>query len=169
MSVARVSEAFGVSAMPVREALTRLLAVGVLANVSGRSVGVPNLSIEELVDLRHVRLQVEATAVSWAVQNRDASFLAELEDTLSKMVKAELSGDVRNFVKSNYDFHFRLYEQSRSAVLIDIINTLWLCELALISITFMKTARIVIEYLKSIIKPWLRRCCGAMSRGQRRR
>ena len=124
--VARVSEAFGVSAMPVREALTRLLAVGVLANVSGRSVGVPNLSAEELLDLRQVRLQVETTAVSWAVQNRDASFLAELNAILDKMVNAELAGDVRSFVKSNYEFHFRLYEQSRSPVLIDIINTLWL-------------------------------------------
>ena len=62
--VARVSKAFGVSAMPVREALTRLHAVGVLANVSGRSVGVPILSKAELLDLRDVRLEVETTAVT---------------------------------------------------------------------------------------------------------
>jgi len=42
------------------------------------------------------------------------------------MENAEKSGDVRSFVKSNYEFHFRLYQQSRSPVLIDIINTLWL-------------------------------------------
>ena len=53
--VAEVAKAFGVSAMPVREALTRLLAVGVLSNVSGRSVGVPELSLEELEDIRDVR------------------------------------------------------------------------------------------------------------------
>lgn len=124
--VARVSKAFGVSAMPVREALIRLHAVGVLANVSGRSVGVPILSRDELLDLRQVRLEVEATAVTWAVQNRDASFIAELEEILERMENAEVSGDVRSFVKSNYEFHFRLYQQSRSPVLIDIINTLWL-------------------------------------------
>ena len=72
--VARVAEAFGVSAMPVREALTRLLAIGVVANVSGRSVGVPALGYEELTDLRNVRLEVEALAVRWAVRNRDDSF-----------------------------------------------------------------------------------------------
>lgn len=124
--VARVSKAFGVSAMPVREALTRLLAMGVLANVSGRSVGVPILSTDELQDLRQVRLEVETTAVIWAVRNRDASFLADLEVILDRMENAEKSGDVRNFIKSNYEFHFRLYQQSKSPVLIDIINTLWL-------------------------------------------
>ncbi|MGB1011444.1 MAG: GntR family transcriptional regulator [Thiolinea sp.] len=124
--VSRVSKAFGVSAMPVREALTRLHAVGVLANVSGRSVGVPILSREELLDLRQVRLEVETTAITWAVQNRDALFLKELEAILAGMESAEKSRDVRSFIKYNYDFHFRFYQQSKSPVLIEIINTLWL-------------------------------------------
>lgn len=124
--VSRVSKAFGVSAMPVREALTRLHAVGVLANVSGRSVGVPILSTDELLDLRQVRLEVETTAVTWAVQNRDALFLKELEGILEGMENAEKSRDVRTFIKCNYDFHFRFYQQSKSPVLIEIINTLWL-------------------------------------------
>lgn len=124
--VARVSKAFGVSAMPVREALTRLHAVGVLANVSGRSVGVPILSKDELFDLRQVRLEVETTAVVWAVKNRDALFLKKLEEILKCMEDAEKSRDIRSFIKCNYDFHFRFYQQSRSPVLIDIINTLWL-------------------------------------------
>ena len=124
--VARVSKAFGVSAMPVREALTRLHAVGVLANVSGRSVGVPILSRDELLDLRRVRLEVETTAVAWAIKNRDAVFITALEEILQRMEVAEQSRDVRSFIKSNYDFHFRFYQQSKSPVLIDIINTLWL-------------------------------------------
>ena len=124
--VAVISKAFGVSAMPVREALTRLLAVGVLTNVSGRSVGVPKLSKDELTDLRNVRLKVETTAVAWAVENRDASFLTDLEEILDRLVKVEKAGDVRSFIRNNYEFHFRLYQQARSPVLIDIINTLWL-------------------------------------------
>ncbi|MEM8541793.1 MAG: GntR family transcriptional regulator [Pseudomonadota bacterium] len=125
--VARVSEAFEVSAMPVREALTRLLAIGVVANVSGRSVGVPALGYEELADLRDVRLEVETLAVQWAVRNReDDMFIDDLEALLVRLEKAEQAGDVRNYIKSNYDFHFRLYQQSKSVVLTEIINTLWL-------------------------------------------
>ena len=124
--VARVAEAFGVSAMPVREALTRLLANGVVANVSGRSVGVPALGYEELTDLRNVRLEVEALAVRWAVRNRDNAFVADLEQLLERLETTERCGDVSDYVKTNYEFHLRLYQQSHSAVLIDIIETLWL-------------------------------------------
>ena len=124
--VARVAKAFGVSAMPVREALTRLLAVGVLANVSGRSAGVPTLGYEELTDLRNVRLEVEALAVKWAVQNRDDAFLSDLDDLLKRLESTERSGKVSEYIKTNYEFHFRLYKQSNSAVLTDIISTLWL-------------------------------------------
>ncbi|WP_150523583.1 GntR family transcriptional regulator [Roseibium sediminis] len=124
--VAHVAEAFGVSAMPVREALTRLLAIGVVANVSGRSVGVPALGYPELTDLRNVRLEVETLAARWAVENRDTAFIGDLEALLDQLETTERSGDVRGYIKANYEFHLRLYQQSRSPVLIDIINTLWL-------------------------------------------
>lgn len=124
--VARVAEAFGVSAMPVREALTRLQAIGVVANVSGRSLGVPSLGYEELTDLRNVRLEVEALAVEWAVVNRDDAFVADLEKLLKRLETTELSSDVQGYIKANYEFHLRIYQQSNSPVLIDIINTLWL-------------------------------------------
>lgn len=124
--VARITEAFGVSAMPVREALTRLQATGVLANVSGRSLGVPNLTYEELTDLRDVRLEVEALALKWALKNRDNEFLADLQEILGRLEATEQSGNVRGYIKANSEFHLRIYRQSKSPVLIDIINTLWL-------------------------------------------
>lgn len=124
--VSRVSKAFGISAMPVREALTRLLAIGVLTNVSGRSVGVPKLSREELDDLRKVRLEIESTAVKWAVENRSAAFLDELEAEFAEMTAAEETSDIKRHISANYRFHFCLYRQANSSVLLDIINTLWL-------------------------------------------
>jgi DNA-binding GntR family transcriptional regulator len=124
--VSKVAKAFGVSAMPVREALTRLLAIGVLANVSGRSVGVPILSYEELTDLRNVRLEIETLAVRWAVDNRDPAFLSDLDALMDRLESTEKSGDVHSYIKTNYEFHLRLYQQSLSPVLIDVIDTLWL-------------------------------------------
>ena len=124
--VARVAEAFGVSAMPVREALTRLQAIGVVANVSGRSLGVPILGYEELTDLRVVRLEVETLAVKWALANRDDAFVTDLEKLLNRLETTERSSDVQGHIKANYEFHLRIYQQSYSPVLIGIINTLWL-------------------------------------------
>lgn len=124
--VARVAEAFGVSAMPVREALTRLQAIGVVTNVSGRSLGVPSLSYDELSDLRDVRLEIESLAVKWAIANRDEAFVSDLEELLQRLKSSEQAGDVQGYVKANYAFHLRLYQQSNSPVLIDVIDTLWL-------------------------------------------
>ena len=124
--VAQVSKAFGVSAMPVREALTRLTALGVLTNVSGRSVGVPDVSPEDLADLRNVRLELECTATRWAVQNSDDGFLADLESILGDLHRAETDQDEKGFIKNNYAFHFRLYQQAYSPILLEIIDTLWL-------------------------------------------
>lgn len=124
--VASLASAFNVSAMPIREALTRLLAIGVLANVSGRSIGVPELGYKKLTDLRDVRLEVESLAVRWAVKNRDSDFLDDLDDLLGRLQSTEQSGDVRSYIKTNYEFHIRLYQQANSDVLMDIINTLWL-------------------------------------------
>ncbi|MEL6768107.1 MAG: GntR family transcriptional regulator [Pseudomonadota bacterium] len=126
VAVARISEAFGVSAMPVREALTRLLAVGALTNVSGRSVGVPRLGRDELTDLRDVRLEIETTAMRWAVAKASKGFLLDLEGILAEMRRAESSGAVRDYIRGNYEFHFRIYAQAGSDVLNDIIGNLWL-------------------------------------------
>lgn len=124
--VSKVANAFGVSAMPVREALTRLMAIGVLSNVSGRSVGVPVIGFEELTDLRNVRLEIESLAVRWAVKNRDKAFLTELDALLERLEKTEQSGEVAAYVKTNYEFHCRLYQQSQSPILTEVIDTLWL-------------------------------------------
>ena len=124
--VARIAEAFGISPMPVREALTRLLAKGVLTNVSGRSVGVPKPNEDNLADVRNVRLQVEGLAVEWSIKNNDEKLIKDLQILFDGMENAEEKNDSSSFIKLNYKFHFRLYEQCRSPELLQIIDSLWL-------------------------------------------
>ena len=126
VAVARIAKAFDVSPMPVREALLRLQAMGVLSNVSGRSVGVPQVTKENLIDIRNVRLEVEAKAVEWSIKNSDDKFIADLSALFEKLIISEQKRDIQGFVKENYAFHFRLYEQSNSPVLMQIIDNLWL-------------------------------------------
>ena len=64
--------------MPVREALKRLTAAGALSLVTGRSMGIPRLTLERLADLRRVRLSVEGTATEWAAELIEPSELASL-------------------------------------------------------------------------------------------
>src|SRR5689334_24973284 len=62
VTIQGLADAFGVSAMPVREALQRLTTAKALTVISGRSIGIPKLSLDLLTDLRRVRLEVETLA-----------------------------------------------------------------------------------------------------------
>src|ERR1700688_2221306 len=73
ITIQALAEAFGVSAMPVREALQRLTAARVLTVISSRSIGIPPLTGERLSDLRRVRLEVESLAPIWATQKMSDS------------------------------------------------------------------------------------------------
>jgi DNA-binding GntR family transcriptional regulator len=126
VTVQSLARAFGVSAMPVREALKRLTAANALTTVSGRSVGVPHLSRPRLTDLRDVRLQVEGTAVEWAAKRVENADLPDIQAQLSRMDHAVGSGDVKEYLRANHSFHFAIYRNARSPILLGIIETLWL-------------------------------------------
>src|SRR5579863_7780228 len=88
VTIQNLAEAFGVSAMPVREALKRLTAAGALSPMSGRSIGVPHLSLERLADLRRVRLSIEGMATEWAAKSMEPSELDRLEQHYALLKRA---------------------------------------------------------------------------------
>jgi DNA-binding GntR family transcriptional regulator len=60
------------------------------------------------------------------VENRDEVFLRDIAALLEKLELSTNAKDHRQFVKLNYEFHLRIYTQSRSSTLVDMIETLWL-------------------------------------------
>ena len=126
ITVAHLAEAFGVSPMPVREALTKLTGAGVLTVVSGRTIGIPKLTLERLEDLRRVRLEVESTAVRWATERQDGVLIAALTRAFQRLEEAEKNADAQHYIRANYDFHFHLYRHAGSPILLTIIENLWL-------------------------------------------
>src|SRR5580698_2501335 len=64
LKIAELAEAFGTSAMPVREALNRLAAERAIESLPNRSVRVPALTKSSLQDLMETRFAVEGLAVA---------------------------------------------------------------------------------------------------------
>ncbi|MHA6688677.1 GntR family transcriptional regulator [Mesorhizobium sp. A556] len=126
VTVQSLADAFGVSPMPVREALRRLTAANALTVVSGRSIGIPALSRARLTDLRNVRFEIEAIAAGWAAQRRDDAELATLARHLEELESANAAGNVKAYLRANYAFHFSIYRATRSENLLNIIENLWL-------------------------------------------
>lgn len=126
VTIASIAEAFGVSPMPVRDAITRLTAAGALTVVSGRSIGVPQLDKAVFTDLRNVRLELETLCLRWAIENTSEDFKRDLKEKLGIMIAAERAGEVKGFIHANYDFHFAIYRQAGSDTLLEIISNIWL-------------------------------------------
>lgn len=126
VTIQGLAEAFHVSAMPVREALKRLTAANALTIVSGRSIGIPPLTLERLTDLRNVRIQVEGAATSWAAKHVDDRTIADLRGLLTQMEQATASGDTKGYLQANRAFHFTIYQAAQSPTLVSIIENLWL-------------------------------------------
>jgi DNA-binding GntR family transcriptional regulator len=126
VTIQSLAEAFGVSAMPVREALKRLTASNALTVVSGRSIGVPPITLERLTDLRNVRREIEGAATEWAAQRIGADSLVALEHDLARMDQAIASGETTAYLRANRSFHFAIYRASGSPVSVALIESLWL-------------------------------------------
>src|SRR6202035_3398700 len=88
VTIQGLADAFGVSAMPVREALQRLTAEKALTVVSGRSVGIPELQAVRLQDLCRVRIEIETLATVWAADNLRTHDVGELEKLVATMAQA---------------------------------------------------------------------------------
>ncbi|MEH6525421.1 MAG: GntR family transcriptional regulator [Sneathiella sp.] len=125
-TIASIANALQVSPMPVREAVTRLMAEKALTIVSGRSMGVPDLNKTSFEDLKNVRVEIESLALKWAMRNTSPKFIADLEEKLIIMIAAEKSSEVKGFIRANYNFHFAIYNHANSPILYNLISNLWL-------------------------------------------
>ena len=126
VTIQSIADAFEVSAMPVREALHRLVAEKALTVVAGRSLGIPSLTVDRLEDLRRVRCEVEAIAAEWAAQTISTEELDHLGRLIEQMSEAEVARERRKYVRANHAFHFTIYRASGSDALLSIIESLWL-------------------------------------------
>ncbi len=124
--VRTIAERFETSAMPVREALRRLVSEEALFDHSNRGVIVPEASVEVISDIVRVRCMIEGSATEWAASTITLSEL-EAIDALNERMKACTTVDgAGKYLAFNRQFHFNIYKAARSPATQQIIERLWL-------------------------------------------
>src|SRR6266478_3666466 len=126
LKIPELASALGTSAMPVREALNRLTAERAIEALPNRSVRVPALSKDSLQDLMETRFAVEGLAVARAASNMTPETLARLHEFIAAQSETDAEHVSEGSAEQNRAFHFAIYRQSGSAVLLPIIESLWL-------------------------------------------
>jgi DNA-binding GntR family transcriptional regulator len=111
----------GVSVTPVREAVRRLEAEGLVQVHAHRTVVVSPLSLSELSEIYDVRLQLDPHAAAIATAKASEETLERIE----RMARTEVSRDPLEQATINRAFHRAIYVESGNSLLIEILDRLW--------------------------------------------
>jgi DNA-binding GntR family transcriptional regulator len=111
----------GVSVTPIREAVRRLEAEGLVQFQAHKTVIVAPLSRHELSELYDLRLQLDPYAASLAASNANDNEL----DEISLLARAPVSDDPLEQLALNRAFHRSIYCRSGNHLLTEILDRLW--------------------------------------------
>lgn len=127
LTLRALAESFGTSITPVRDAVTRLVAQGVLQQGPRNSAIVPNLSRKELADLTVVRCALEGRAArEAALQRHDDATLRRLEERLATMQSLIQARKLESYLEHHRKFHFGIYAMSGIPLMVETIENMWL-------------------------------------------
>ena len=120
-----IASQMNVSRMPVREAIGRLEARGLIHTQRKGIHVVRELSKSNLEEISEIRLILEPTAVrSAAVLSSDAA-VAELSSIFRQLVQANARYEVDEILRLNKGFHFTIYRESAKPMLLQLIGITW--------------------------------------------
>lgn len=110
---------FGVSRIPVREALKRLQAEGLVEHTPNAGSVVARKSIEELQEVLDIRIGLETRALALAIANMKPVDVKAARDI---MARYDASNDPREWAELNLEFHMRLYRPCNRPRLLKMIE-----------------------------------------------
>ena len=118
----KLTERFGVSRTPVREALGRLTAQGILVPGEKRGVRVARYSREELAQIFETMHEIETACARMASQRLTLLVRAEIEAAQAKCVVAAQSGDLQRYMRANEAFHLTIYRATGNPYMAELAS-----------------------------------------------
>jgi DNA-binding GntR family transcriptional regulator len=124
LPIEELAEVLDMSPMPIREAVRRLDAAGLVENIPHRGARVTELSVTDLSEVYEARLALEVLAIRRSAerfQDADEEVARQRLHTLESVTDdrtAEASA-------AHAAFHFALYDAADSAWLIRLIRPVW--------------------------------------------
>lgn len=116
----RLAARFGASRTPVREALMRLTAQGVLVSGEKRGVFVAEYSREELSQIFEAMHEIEAACARIASQRLNFLAKSEIEAAQAKCLEAANTGDRMAYLRANEAFHLTIYRATGNPYMAEI-------------------------------------------------
>jgi DNA-binding GntR family transcriptional regulator len=121
-----LAKEFDASRVPVREALNRLEAEGLVVLRPRRGFVVASLDLDEVIEIFQLRMVLEEHAGFVATERRTRTDVAEVGKILDHLekIKIDKAANVAKWAAYNRQFHARLFESSRRGHLCGVTNML---------------------------------------------
>jgi DNA-binding GntR family transcriptional regulator len=124
LPIEELAEVLHMSPMPIREAVRRLDAAGLVENIPHRGARVTELSVTDLAEVYEARLALETLAIRRAAQRFDEQ--AQLRAQHKLRALNDRPDDNSAATSGAHEaFHFALYQAAASAWLIRLIRPVW--------------------------------------------
>lgn len=121
-----LADSMGVSPMPIREAVRRLIAERALKMQDNRRVFVPPMTEARFQEIVFARLAIEPELAARAMKRIGKAEIARIQAFDRDVDRAMAEGDVPGYMRSNYRFHFAIYEQAKAETLTALVESIWL-------------------------------------------
>jgi DNA-binding GntR family transcriptional regulator len=121
----RIAREQGASQMPVREALKRLVAEGILEHVPYRGVRVVEFNVADVEDLYACRVFIEGMSARYAAQKITDAEIRELTALHHRMIACRMPGELPEYRELNRRFHSLIFTASRRSYLTRTLGQLW--------------------------------------------
>jgi DNA-binding GntR family transcriptional regulator len=120
LRIEALAREFGISRTPVREAISKLEAEGIVVRRTGYAATVFTPSRKEVLEYYEMRMVLEPLAARLALSQIGKGILKELETLVEAMDNFEAS----NWFVLNRDFHHMLYTAAERPYLLESIDNL---------------------------------------------
>ncbi len=124
LPIEELADVLEMSPMPIREAVRRLDAAGLVENIPHRGARVTELSTTDLAEVYEARLALEMLAIRRAAERFDAAHEALARARLAAL--EQMTDDKSAAASASHEaFHFALYAAADSAWLQRLIRPVW--------------------------------------------
>lgn len=128
LSLRQVADVMGVSMMPVREAVSRLVADQAIEVMPNRALRVPIMGRRKFEEMAIIRSEIEGFAAERAALSRSDASMRSIRRAEERFQDLAVSAkpDLAAAVEANQAFHFAVYEAADLPDLVAVIGSLWL-------------------------------------------
>lgn len=120
-----LAKKLGTSATPIREALRRLEAQGIVTHETNKGVRVAEIKPEDAAEVYLIRGALESLAIEVATEKLRAEDLDRLEAIQDEIEARTGRQELQELRRLNHEFHFAIYHATKLNKLENMIAILW--------------------------------------------